>query len=133
MKLKTTWLAGALAFGLLMALGGKLVAADEPAKVAGTWQISVETPRGTNDQTLTLEQDGANLKGTLSGRRGDTPIEGKVDGNKISFTVKRETPNGTFTLEYSGTAEGDSMTGTVHSDRFDGKWTGKRGAAKSDK
>jgi hypothetical protein len=133
MKGKTYWLAAALACGLLMVFGGRLAAADEPAKVAGTWKISIETPRGTNEQTLTLEQDGATLKGTLTGRRGDSPVEGKVDGNKVSFSVKRETPNGTFTLEYSGTADGDSMTGTVHSERFDGKWTAKRGSAENGK
>lgn len=133
MKRKTYWLAAALACGLLMAVGGRLAAADEPSKVAGSWQISVETPRGTNNQTLTLEQDEAKLKGTISGPRGDAPLEGKVDGNKVSFTVKRETPNGTFTLEYTGTVDGDSMSGTVHSERFDGKWTAKRGAAKSEK
>ncbi|HEV2351224.1 MAG TPA: hypothetical protein VG028_15405 [Terriglobia bacterium] len=133
MKRKTYWLAAALACGLLMAPGARLASADEPSKVAGTWQMSVETPRGSMDQTLTLEQDGGSLKGTLSGRRGDAPVEGKVDGNKVSFNVKRETPNGTFTLEYSGTVDGDSMTGTVHSERFDGKWTAKRGSTKSEK
>lgn len=126
-------MAAALACGLLMAFGGRLAAADEPAQVGGTWQLSVETPRGTMEQTLTLEQDGAALKGTVSGPRGEAPVEGKVDGNKVSFTVKRETPNGTFTLEYTGVADGDSMSGTVHSPRFDNKWTAKRGAAKSDK
>src|SRR5690349_6904836 len=114
MKRKTYWLAAALACGLLMSPVVRLVAADD-AQVAGKWTISVETPRGTNEQTLTLEQDGAALKGTLTGRRGDAPVEGKVEGNKVTFTVKRETPNGTFVLEYSGTADGDAMAGTVHS------------------
>lgn len=133
MKVKNYLLAAALASGLLMASGARLSAADEPAKVGGSWQMTVETPRGSIDQTLTLEQDGSALKGTLSGPRGDAALEGKVDGNKVSFTVKRETPNGTFTLEYTGTIDGDSIAGTVHSERFDGKWTAKRGAAKSEK
>jgi hypothetical protein len=78
-------------------------------------------------QTLTLQQDGGTLKGTLKGKRGEAPVTGSVTGNKISFTVTRDTPNGSFTIEYSGTVDGDSMTGTAHSERFDGKWTAKRG------
>lgn len=133
MKARNYLLAAGLASGLLMASVATLSAADEPAKVGGSWQLTVETPRGSIDQTLTLEQDGGALKGTLSGPRGDAALEGKVEGNKVSFTVKRETPNGTFTLEYTGTVDGESMAGTVHSERFDGKWTAKRGAAKSEK
>jgi hypothetical protein len=78
-------------------------------------------------QTLTIQQDGATIKGTLSGPRGDTSFEGTVAGNKISFTIKRETPNGTFTFDYSATVDGDSMTGTIHSERGDRKFTAKRG------
>jgi hypothetical protein len=77
-------------------------------------------------QTLTVQQDGATIKGTIEGRRGPAPFEGSVTGNKISFAVKRETPNGTFTMEYTGTVEGDAIKGNVHSERFDGEWTAKR-------
>jgi hypothetical protein len=116
----------ALGCSLLLASGGRLAAADHLVNVAGSWQFSVETPRGTVAQTLTIQQDGGKIKGTMKGARGEAPLEGAVDGNKINFTVKRETPNGTFTLEYAGTVEGDSMAGTVHSERFDGKWTAAR-------
>ncbi|HLY62374.1 MAG TPA: hypothetical protein VKV95_16660 [Terriglobia bacterium] len=133
MKVRNYLLAVALASGLLMVSGARLSAADEPSSVGGSWQMTVETPRGSMNQTLTFQQDGGALKGTISGTRGDAPLEGKVDGNKVSFTVKRETPNGTFTLEYTGTVDGDSISGTVHSERFDGKWTAKRGVAKTEK
>jgi hypothetical protein len=133
MNRKTYWAAAGLALIAMTVLGSRLTAADAPAQVAGTWKMSVETPRGTNDQTLTIQQDGGTIKGTVVGTRGESPIAGTVDGSKVSFTLKRETPNGTFTLEYTGTVDGDSMTGTVHSERFDGKWTAKRGKAASEK
>lgn len=126
MRRKTCFVAFALAFGWLLISAGTALAADEPAKVAGTWEMSFEGPRGTFTRTLKLQQDGSTIKGTLTGRRGEAPLEGSVEGNKISFTVTRETPNGTFTLEYAGTVDGDSMKGTVHSQRFDGEWTAKR-------
>jgi hypothetical protein len=121
-------LAFLLALGLPLIWSRSAPAAEEPAKVAGTWEMTFEGPRGTRTQTLTIQQEGGTIKGTLEGRRGPAPLEGSVTGNEIKFTVKRETPNGTFTLEYSGTVEGDAMKGTVHSERFDGEWTAKRGS-----
>jgi hypothetical protein len=118
-------LAFVLTCGLLL-ICGVMAAADEPAKVAGTWEVSSEGPNGPMTQTLTIQQDGEKIKGTMTGRRGEAPFEGTVTGNKISFTIKRETPNGTFTIEYSGTVDGDSMKGTAHSERFDRDWTAKR-------
>jgi len=133
MKRNAYILAFALACGVSLMWGGRAIAADEPAKVAGTWEMSVEGPRGTFTQTLTIQQEGSSIKGTLTGRRGESPLEGSVTGNKISFTVQRETPNGTFTLEYAGTVDGDSMKGTVHSERFDGEWTAKRASDSGEK
>jgi len=124
---KTRLLAFALTCCALLLRTSALIAADEPAKVAGAWEMSAETPRGTMTQTLTLQQDGSTLKGTLKGQRGEALVAGSVTGNKITFTVTRDTPNGSFTIEYSGTVDGDSITGTSHSERFDGKWTAKRG------
>jgi len=130
MRRKTYLLTIALACVGWTVWAGKARAADDAAKVDGVWDFSVETPRGTMTQTLTIQQDGGTIKGSLKGQRGEAPFQGTVSGSKISFTVSRETPNGTFTVEYTGTVEGDSITGTSHSERFDGKWTAKRQAAK---
>jgi hypothetical protein len=126
MKRNAYFLALALACGMLLICVGRARAADEPANVAGAWEMSSQGPNGTMTQTLAIQQDGSKIKGTLTGRRGESPFEGTVTGNKISFTIKRETPNGTFTMEYAATVDGDSMKGTVHSERFDREWTAKR-------
>ncbi len=132
MKRTTFLLALVLALGLPLVWTGGVTAADEPVNVAGTWEMTSEGPRGTMTQTLTIQQDGGTIKGTIEGRRGPAPFDGSVSGNKISFTVKRETPNGTFTLEYSGTVDGDSIKGNVHSEMFDREWTAKRKSASGD-
>jgi len=66
--------------------------------------------------TLTLKADGAKLTGTVErpGRGGAAPTpqeisDGKVDGNTVTFTVKRETQNGTQTTSYKGTLNGDTL------------------------
>ena len=116
----------ALTCGLLLISVDKVRADEEPANAAGTWEMTSTGANGPMTQTLTIQQDGSKIKGTLTGRRGDMPFEGTVTGNKISFTIKRDTPNGTFTVEYSATIDGDSMKGTAHSERFDREWTAKR-------
>lgn len=133
MKRNSYALLFALACSVLLMCAGRLMAADEPAKVAGTWEMTSEGRRGTMTRTLTIEQDGSTIKGTMKSERGESSFEGSVTGNKISFTVKRETPNGTFTIEYSGTVDGDSMEGTAHSERFDFKWTAKRKSSTTEK
>jgi hypothetical protein len=126
MRRKTYFIGLALALGWLMISAGMALAADPAASVSGSWEMSIESSRGTRTQTLKLEQDGNNIKGTLTGRRGESPVAGSVTENKIKFTLTRETDNGTFTIEYSGDVAGDSMKGTFHSERFDGEWTAKR-------
>ena len=117
----------AFACGMLLMLAGSAMAADEPANVAGKWEMSSEGPNGTMTQTLTITQDGGTIKGTITGRRGDIPFDGTVTGNKVSFTVKRETPNGTFVTDYTATVDGDSMKGKMHNERFgDHDFTAKR-------
>jgi hypothetical protein len=111
---------------MLLVCGGKATAAEAPAKVDGTWDMEAKNSRGTFNRTLTLKQDGSTIKGILTGISGTSPLEGSVNGNKISFTVKRETPNGTFTMEYTGTVDGDTMKGTTHSAGLDGEWTATR-------
>ncbi len=117
------WMGGCAA---LLFCGMVAIAAGEPAKVAGNWEMSFESPRGTITQTLVIEQDGGKIKGTLKGPRGESPWEGSVEGNKISFTVKRDTPRGEMTLEYTGTVDGGSMKGTVQGGPFNGDWTATR-------
>ncbi len=127
MKRITYSLVLAFACGMLLMWTGKVLAVDEAAKVAGTWEMTSEGPNGTMTQTLVITQDGGTIKGTLTGRRGEAPLEGTVNGNKVSFTVKRQTQSGdTMVFQYTATADGDSMKGSVHSERGDRDFTAKR-------
>lgn len=133
MNRERTFSALALACGMMLVWSGMAIAADEPAKVAGTWEMTSQGRRGTRTQTLTIQQDGSTIKGSVKGERGEAPLEGSVTGNKISFTITRETPNGSFTIEYTGTVDGDSLKGTSHSERFDGEWSAKRSSGTAEK
>jgi hypothetical protein len=100
---------------ILLVASFALLAAD----VSGKW--TYEQPgRGGNPGrpvTVTLKADGGTLTGTVpaGGRGGGTPpppiaiTDGKIDGNNISFTVKREMGGNTMVIKYEGTVNGNEM------------------------
>ncbi len=87
------------------------------ADVSGKWTYQ-QPGRGGGDPvpvTITLKADGATLTGSVPGfgRGGQAPpsdiTNGKVDGNKIYFEVKRQGQNGETITKYEGEVNGDSM------------------------
>ncbi|MCL6480912.1 MAG: hypothetical protein K6U02_04225 [Firmicutes bacterium] len=117
---------GLAALGALALLLSQAAVAQKPANFAGEWNLTMEGRQGTVTQTLKLEQDGDKVKGTLSGPRGETPVEGTVKGNQISFTAKRQTPRGEMVIEYTGTLDGDTIKGTMGGGQFSREWTAKK-------
>lgn len=116
----------AVALCALVLVAGQAALAQKPANFAGEWELTMEGRQGPVTQTLKLEQNGDKVKGTLSSPRGETPVEGTVKGNQISFTVKRETPRGEMVIEYTGTLEGDTIKGTMGGGQFSREWTAKK-------
>lgn len=106
------------------------LALAQDAKVDGSWDLSAPG-RGGNmtTQTLTLQQDGTKLTGSLKSQRGENPITGTIMGNNIAFSVSINTPNGDMKIEYTGTVTGDSMKGTRTVNGNSADWTAKRSAA----
>ncbi len=83
------------------------------ADVNGKWTWEQQGQNGATTTTLTLKADGGKLTGTLDGGRGG-PVEisdGKVDGNSISFSVKRNMRGTDVVTPYKGIINdsGDSM------------------------
>ena len=124
--------------------------AQDASDLAGTWEFTMEAPQGGGGgrgggpggrgggrggafgggtQMLMLSVQGETLQGTLEAERGSTELKSiMLDGNKITFTVERETPRGTFELTYNGEIDGDTMTGTMEGPggRFTINWKATR-------
>jgi hypothetical protein len=111
------------------------------ADVTGKWTFE-QPGRGGNPGrpvTITLKQDGAKLTGQVPGmgRGGDAPpppaevMDGKVDGNNVSFTVKREFNGNTMVTKYEGVVDGDSMKLKITRDTQNGPMTTEVVAKKS--
>lgn len=82
------------------------------ADVTGNWSADITDPNG-NKLTIkyAFKQDGTKLAGTVTGPGGDLAIQdGKVDGDKISFTVKFDGGNGEMNVGNDGTIKGDEIS-----------------------
>jgi hypothetical protein len=80
----------------------------------GTWKVTVNTPMGEQDATLSFKENGQELTGTLSNASGTVPIEnGKVEGNSVSWKAHLASPF-PMTLDCVGVIDGDTITGTVN-------------------
>ncbi len=114
---------------MTVALVSLLVAVPMQAQdvdIAGKWETTRETPRGTMTSTFTFEVDGDKLSGTVGSQMGDSEIsDGTVEGNKISFKMVMTRGDRTIEMVYSGTVEGDTITGTVQTPRGEQPWTAK--------
>lgn len=104
------------------------------ADVSGEWDWQMPGPGGEPVKArLMLKADGTKLTGTFvfSESRKLELQDGKIDGNKVQFTIKRERPQGGgMSYEMQGTVDGDQMKGTAATDmggqKADAEWTAAR-------
>ena len=96
--------------------------------VDGTWNIQMQTPRGTNPATLTLAASGAELSGSWAGQMGTQQFSGgSVDGGKVSWNITVQGPMGEMKLAFAGQVDGSAIQGTVQLGSFgSGSFSGTR-------
>ena len=101
--------------------------AQETSNVAGKWEMTNETPRGTQTSTFTFEQEGNILTGTVATQRGESPISsGSVEGNVVTITIVRGMGERRMEMTYTGSLEGDTITGSMSTPRGEREFTMKR-------
>jgi hypothetical protein len=106
-------------FVCVLLLAGLAAAAAIDGKWVSERKMERDGQSFTIIQTFDLKADGNKLTGSLTMAFGDMEprkmdiADGKVDGNKFSFTVTMSTPNGEFKTVYEGTVEGDMLKGTA--------------------
>lgn len=120
-------IASVLSCALMCLVVAAPVSAQETANVAGKWEMTNETPRGTQTSTFTFEQEGNVLTGAIESARGSSPISsGSVEGNVVTFTSVRGMGNRRMEMTYTGTFEGDTITGSMSTPRGEREFTMKR-------
>ncbi len=93
-------------------------------RVAGTWDMNVQTAMGNGTPVMILKQENDTLvSGTYSGQLGEAPIKGVVKGNEVllEFSISGNL------IQYTGIVDGDNMKGKVKLGTMaEGTFTGKR-------
>jgi hypothetical protein len=81
--------------------------------VDGNWDITMSTPMGERNATLSLTSAGSTLTGTQAadGNSGEI-FDGSVNGDDVSWKISITNPM-PLTLEFTGKVAGDSISGEM--------------------
>ncbi len=115
-----------LALGILILAGLSLFALA--VDISGTWEVTAQTQQGDWTSEMKIQQDGEKITVTMEGFRGnEMKGEGAIKDNKIEWTVTISTQQGDFSISYTGTVEGDTMSGEAAiGDMGSMEWTAKK-------
>ncbi len=87
--------------------------------VDGTYNVSVKSPMGDLDGTLTLRDEGGSLSGTVAGQMGTAEFSGgTVNGEEASWSMEVPGPLGKLKAKCRVTVNGDSLSGEVKAGFF---------------
>lgn len=95
--------------GVLVALAVFTAAA---ADINGAWKATMQGRDGqTMEQTFKLKSEGSTVTGSISGGMGgEAQIQdGKIEGDTVTFKVKREFNGNEMVIKYEGKISGDEI------------------------
>jgi hypothetical protein len=91
-----------------------LAAFAQSDKLLGKWEGTIKGPQGDMPTTATFKKEGETVVGSMPSMRPGTELQLKdikVEGNKVTAKADVETPQGSLTINYSFTLEGDTLNG----------------------
>ena len=98
--------------------------------VTGDWDVTVNSPQGSNTTLVTFKQEGEKVSGIFKSPRGQLPFEGgTLTGKELKFTFTIETQGMQLPITLAGTVadDGATMTGKADFGGFaEGDWSAKR-------
>ncbi len=103
----------------LLLLAGVVFAGPIDGKWVSERKMERDGQAMTIVQTFELKEEGGKVTGKFSMKFGEMEPpasevkDGKLDGNKFSFSTTISTPNGDMKTMYSGTVEGAVMKGNA--------------------
>lgn len=96
--------------------------------VAGKWNVTMDTPIGTQKFVWDLQHAEGGWKGAMEGQTGRSELNAiKVDGNNFGFDTRVNSPMGAINLTFSGAVNGDQISGACKTMFGNSQFTGQRG------
>jgi hypothetical protein len=84
-----------------------------PASIAGIWKVQMKYLCGEGTQRFLLEQQEGVVTGVHQGEIYNGNLTGKVHAHQVSFRSVMPVGGNEIEYSFSGTAEGNAMSGTV--------------------
>ena len=96
--------------------------------IDGTWNLTLRTPMGDREVTVTLSTDGNDLSGSFESPQGTQTFEGgTASGDEGTWSTMFNGAMGEMQLDFVGAVEGDTIDGTVQFGQFgSGSFSGTR-------
>ena len=89
------------------------------AQIGGSWGMTLNSPQGPLDITMTVNQSGATFSGNMTSMMGTQTIdEGQVTGRNVSWSMTMQVGGQSITIQYRGQVEGNRMTGSAELGSF---------------
>jgi hypothetical protein len=111
-----------LALGLLTA--GPALA---QTSVTGDWDVTINSPQGSNTSKVSFKQDADKLDGLFKSPAGELAFKGTVDGDSVKFTFTVNFQGMPLDIKMDGKVAGDTIAGKADFGGFaEGDWTAKR-------
>ncbi|MDG2040032.1 MAG: hypothetical protein P8J30_06070 [Ilumatobacter sp.] len=100
-----------LAVGPVAAGQASSLDASEAGAFMGTWVLTMETPRGTNEQTVTISDESGKVSTQLEGARGGsiTVTDVAKDADSLVVSFSRNLQGNDIDIVLTLTLEGDTM------------------------
>jgi len=98
--------------------------------LTGDWDMTIESPQGTNSVKVTLTQDGEKVSGLFKSPFGELPVTGALTGVDLTIAFSLPIQGQSVDVVMTGKAEGPTLAGKVQFGGFgEGDWTAKRAEA----
>ena len=99
--------------------------------VAGDWDVTIQSPQGTNTVLVTFKQDGEKVSGIFKSPQGELPFEGgTITGSELKFAFTVNVQGNSLIIALTGKVDGATMTGKADFGGFaEGDWSAKRAGA----
>ncbi|MFY9557544.1 MAG: hypothetical protein WAV20_10380 [Blastocatellia bacterium] len=97
---------------LVVAATQASVAAAPQSGVAGSWDVTIDSPQGQRTVVLVIKKDGEKLSGAMKSPRGERPLDSvTVKGDEITFVMTQAIQGQDMKFTYTGKVAKDSMKG----------------------
>lgn len=104
--------------------------ASAQINLTGDWDLTIESPQGSNTVKVTLTQEGEKVSGLFKSQMGELPFTGTLTGVDLKFAFSIPVQGQVLEITMTGKVEGESIAGKAQFGGFgEGDWTAKRAAA----